>query len=251
LLPGIKAPPAEAPVVKPPTIEPQPPLAPPVKPPVPAEPMPVQPEPAVKPAPAKPALDPVKPGLPDIWPHPVPGAPPPKLEAEPDVNPIDVLDPEADPEPDVGPGPGPEPQPDPKENACPPGTLPIAWPSPSAWSVDGIGDMGANSPSNNKPPQLITRRKPPVRRKTSIRDAYISNPINQAALKAAAKAKKGLKGQIHHKWPLFVDGPDRVDNLVFLETKPVNRHSAWHQELYRQPHGYLLWDPDQTRYCVL
>lgn len=246
--------PAEPVPVKPTPAEPAPVKPAPAKP-TPAEPAPAQPAPA-KPAPAEPTKPlipgfPEVPPLPDVWPHPIPVTPPPKLTPEPEPNPEDALDPETDPEPDVGPGPGePEPEPEPEEPVCPPGTLPINWPSPAPWAVHGIGDMGANTPAYNKPTQqLITRRKPPPARKRSIRDAYINNPINQAALKIAAKAKK--KGQIHHKWPLFVDGPDTIANLVFLETKPVNRHSAWHVELYRQPHGYILWDKNGTQYCVL
>ncbi len=233
--------------------------------PAPAKPAPAKPAPA-KPAPAKPATKPGPahepwfpgfpeiPPLPEIWPHPMPVKPPPRMGPEPDVDPNEAIEEDTTPEPEPGPGPEPGPEPEPEEpDECPEGSYPINWPSPDPWVVHGIGDTGSTNPANNKPAdKIIYRQKPPGKRKDSVKNAYINNPVNTAALKAAAKA--GKKGQIHHKWPLFVSGGknnDHVDNLVWLETKPTNRHSAWHQQLYRQKHGYILWDPNGTPYCVL
>ncbi|WP_437331739.1 hypothetical protein [Sorangium sp. So ce394] len=55
--------------------------------------------------------------------------------------------------------------------------------------------------------------------------------------------ENGTQGAIHHKWPLYLGGPDRKTNFVFLL---FSEHTAWHSLLTTQTTG-----PVGTVYCIV
>jgi hypothetical protein len=54
------------------------------------------------------------------------------------------------------------------------------------------------------------------------------------------------RGDIHHKWPLFLGGPDNMTNFVFLT---FAEHRAWHSALYAQ--GVNPRPPYGRKYCIV
>ena len=130
-------------------------------------------------------------------------------------------------------------------NQCPPGGKTVIWPFPT-WAASGFGDVGALSPVNNRPNRfVIDRVRPPKRNRALIRQ-YLAMPQNAHLL---AQLRTGtLRGAVHHKWPLFVGGPDAVPNFVFLTNA---MHTAWHGALHIQgKYGWMTFDPVGTKYCV-
>jgi hypothetical protein len=154
----------------------------------------------------------------------------------------------AAPTPAVTPAPTPTPANDPspeaekekkkKKDDCPPQSVKINWPPP-VWSSAGRKDSGAVNGAYNRPPRLLTRRTPPARNRTIIGE-YVGE--NWAAL-SSFYPKSGTLGAIHHKWPLYLGGPDSKDNLVFLT---FAEHTAWHSMLTSQTLG-----PVGTVYCIV
>ena len=115
----------------------------------------------------------------------------------------------------------------------------------------GIGDSGATNgvydgPNSSIPiPRILTKISSPER--SPIGGAYVRQ--NWKVLEPYYPRNGPPLGQLHHKWPLFLGGPDAADNLVFL---PSYNHSAWHILLYAQGvTGYMPNDPNGTRYCVI
>jgi hypothetical protein len=144
------------------------------------------------------------------------------------------------------PFPAPQPAPNNPQNpgVCPRNTHMVVWPPP-IWTTLGHGDSGATSGMYDFPPvPFLTRRRSPRRNRALVRQYTRSNV---AALAAARTA--GIRGAIHHKVPLFVSGPDTMDNFVFL---PNTSHYAWHNLLARQGQtGWMIRDPYGTVYCVV
>ncbi len=129
-----------------------------------------------------------------------------------------------------------------QQNICPQGAKKIIWPLP-LWAGAGFNDTGAVSPVNNRPSTFVITRVKPTKRSRSLIRQYLN--LN---LPLVAKMKAGLKGAIHHKWPLFLDGKDQLNNLVFL-TNPL--HVGWHNTLHAQgKNGWMTFDPLNTKYCV-
>ncbi|MBX3155580.1 MAG: DUF4157 domain-containing protein [Deltaproteobacteria bacterium] len=131
---------------------------------------------------------------------------------------------------------------------CPTGTIPIRWPAPT-WVAIGLGDTGSIDPMYNRPPRVVTKRASPARSRAEV-DAY--NAIEQNRVARRRAEARGLYLNVHHKWPLFMSGPDIKDNFVFFPSGSGSPHSRWHEELRAQhftiasPGGYI-----GTRYCVL
>jgi uncharacterized protein DUF4157 len=207
--------------------------------------------PARAPAPA-PAPAPVRAPLRVVQPNEVPtpatlpapaGAPAPAAGPIPFTAPL-FLGGGAQPAPTPAAASKPKPQPP----GCPPGTHPIRWPLP-IWVAQGVGDTGALSGLFDRPLLPVIARAPharsrPPRDRKLIRQ-YVR--LNIAVLQPLFA--QGLRGAIHHKWPLFVSGPDIFDNLVFL-TLPL--HTLWHRQLAIQGRtGWMIRDPVGTLYCVL
>jgi hypothetical protein len=116
------------------------------------------------------------------------------------------------------------------------GPFDIEWPVPT-WRTAGHGDSGVSG-GTQRPPKTIFRKKPSPPRDRSVIENYIAK--NRGVYKPTY--------QVHHKWPLFVSGPDAEANLVFLT---VNEHRLWHEDLYYQKHGYLPSDPNKTEYHIV
>jgi hypothetical protein len=171
-------------------------------------------------------------------PQPQPGPQPPDLDTGPE--------PELEPEPEPGPQPQPAPHPLPQDapdgGSCPPDFLRINWPPPLWMGL--VEDSGSLSSTNNRPPPIIARAPRGRPRDQSLVRRYRRNN----AVQLAAAASRRIHGHIHHKWPLYLSGPDTYDNLVFFQT---DMHTTWHNSLARQSCGYLPNHPTGTLYCVL
>jgi len=134
------------------------------------------------------------------------------------------------------------------QDGCPEDSCRIRWPFPS-WMTLGIGDSGAinglyNGTASGIPRILIKRRSP---EREPIGGTYVSE--NWKVLEPYYPRNQQPLGHLHHKWPLFLGGPDQTDNLVFL---PVDLHVAWHTQLYIQGRsGWMPNDPNGTKYCVI
>ncbi|MGB8507340.1 MAG: hypothetical protein WCD76_02960, partial [Pyrinomonadaceae bacterium] len=140
------------------------------------------------------------------------------------------------------PAPAPDPAPDPdkerkRRGDCPKNTVPINWPFP-VWKIAGRQDSGALSSANNHPPRVLTKIESPERNRTIIGE-YVRD--NWAALKPYYE--NGTMGAIHHKWPLYLGGPDSKENFVFLT---FAEHTAWHGALTSQTLGQR-----GTVYCIV
>jgi hypothetical protein len=117
----------------------------------------------------------------------------------------------------------------PKEPKEPSDLKPIFWPSP-VWHATAHGDSGSKSTQYDRPPlKIVTKQTPGARDKKKV-GRYVAENIK--ALKPFYKPK--VIGDIHHKWPLYLGGPDSTDNFVFL-LRPA--HSAWHGLLTPQTTG--------------
>ena len=116
------------------------------------------------------------------------------------------------------------------------GPFDIIWPFP-VWRTAGHGDTGATG-GTQRPPSPIFRKRPSPPRDRSVIESYI----------AKNKTHHKPTYEVHHKWPLFVSGPDVESNLVFLT---VSEHDSWHRDLYHQAHGYMPRDPDKTKYNIV
>ena len=115
------------------------------------------------------------------------------------------------------------------------GPFDIIWPT-AIWKTAGHGDTGVTD-GIQRPPKVIYKRKTPPRDKKLIRDYRDKN-----------KSVDRPSYVVHHKYPLFLGGPDTEPNLVFLT---VSEHQRWHNdELYPQKHGWMLKDPNGTEYHV-
>lgn len=114
---------------------------------------------------------------------------------------------------------------------------PIVWPAP-IWKSLGINDEGVFDSTHDRPGPVLERR-------TRQRDTDVTKAYRQKNSVAIGETR----GQIHHKWPLYLYGPDEPSNLVFL---PLAEHTAWHAELRRQGvTGNMYYDPPGTKYCVV
>jgi RHS repeat-associated protein len=131
-----------------------------------------------------------------------------------------------------------------RSDVCPDNSHHIVWPEP-IWVSAGYGDYGATSGRFDRPPSIprILTRVRPVRDQ-SIVNQYKNDLRNEAAVNAL-----GSNIRVHHKWPLFLGGPDAVDNLVLLT---IAEHNDWHyNQLYPQGKtGWMIRDPIGTVYCV-
>ncbi len=127
-----------------------------------------------------------------------------------------------------------------EKDDCPNNSHKIKWPTP-VWLTAGHGDTGATTGINDYPPKVITKIPSPVRNNSY--QQYVG--INQAVYNSQGGSNTF---RIHHKWPLFLGGPDAVDNLVFMT---IQEHLVWHTVLYSQGvTGYMPQDPNGTVYCV-
>ncbi|WP_437995413.1 DUF4157 domain-containing protein [Sorangium sp. So ce185] len=138
--------------------------------------------------------------------------------------------------------PQPQPAPDPAEERrrrrCPSGSIPINWPPP-VWATLGHGDSGSTSTTYNRPTSRTVTKVPSPERNRTIIGEYVSE--NWSALRRYYE--NGTQGAIHHKWPLYLGGPDRKTNFVFLL---FSEHTAWHSLLTTQTTG-----PVGTVYCIV
>jgi RHS repeat-associated protein len=129
---------------------------------------------------------------------------------------------------------------EPDDDDCPDDTHKIQWPEP-VWVLAQHGDTNALTGQYDYPPKIIVKQISPVRDTTwiSYRDLNIKSYNNLGG---------SLNIRIHHKWPLFLGGPDTTDNLVFMT---IAEHTTWHTALYGQGvTGYMPRDPNGTRYCI-
>jgi hypothetical protein len=126
-----------------------------------------------------------------------------------------------------------------EEEICPRGTVEIMWP-PAVWRASGRQDTGAINGVFDRPPTRIVTKIPSPARNRTIIGQYVGN--NWAALQAYYP-RTGALGAIHHKWPLYLGGPDAISNLVFLT---FAEHTVWHSALTTQTTG-----PVGTRYCIV
>lgn len=122
---------------------------------------------------------------------------------------------------------------------CPSGSKQIEWPFPT-WTTAGHGDTGASNLSNNRPGPILT--KTTVNRGNGV-TLYDGIPQNRAAVVAMGIGRANIHA--HHKLPLFLGGPDTIDNLAYLT---IPEHRAWHDDLRLQGVGFS--DPIGTQYCI-
>jgi hypothetical protein len=91
----------------------------------------------------------------------------------------------------------------------------------------------------DRPPGMTVTNQKPVERNRTIVGEYVRE--NFAALKPFYR--NGTLGAVHHKWPLYLGGPDTKNNFVFLV---YAEHNGWHSFLTSQTLGGV-----GTTYCIV
>ncbi|HEY0254234.1 MAG TPA: hypothetical protein VGC41_22050, partial [Kofleriaceae bacterium] len=107
----------------------------------------------------------------------------------------------------------------------------IKWPQP-IWrnKAFGVGDTGSKSAANDRPATMTVKKIQPHARNTAMIRRYRAK--NEKVIDAVKEP-----GQIHHKHPLYLSGPDNETNLVFLRNQD---HIGWHQTLTVQTSPYPI-----------